>query len=349
MRAVVRRATSDGARVPRVIVVGGGAAGLAAAAELCRLRCAVVLVEARDRLGGRVDTRSDPVLGMAVERGAEFVHGHPQATLALAQRSGARLRRIPDRHARRRAGRLVDSAGELARAQALLRLGRSDDEPFTAVLRRAGARARARRRPARAPRRPRRRDGAYVHPARRGPRVRPAPAREAQGGRGAPDGTAREGAAALPAGAVGGLRSAPAGLPARPRRPRARVLDARAARGTAPRRVGGGTRRRPARRPPRGRRRAGRARFRRARPRDAPRRARGSPRARGGYAVFPVGSAGAQEALARSVEGTLFFAGEATAGGHAGTVDGALRSGERAAREVAASLRRYPSGARSRR
>ncbi len=121
MRAVVRRATSDGARVPRVIVVGGGAAGLAAAAELCRLRCAVVLVEARDRLGG-----------------------------------------------------------ELARAQALLRLGRSDDEPFTAVLRRAGARARARRRPARAPRRPRRRDGAYVHPARRGPRVRPAPAREAQ-------------------------------------------------------------------------------------------------------------------------------------------------------------------------
>jgi len=71
--------------------------------------------------------------------------------------------------------------------------------------------------------------------------------------------------------------------------------------------------------------------------------------ARGGYAVFPVGSAGAQEALARSVEGTLFFAGEATAGGHAGTVDGALRSGERAAREVAASLRRYPSGARSRR
>ncbi len=73
------------------------------------------------------------------------------------------------------------------------------------------------------------------------------------------------------------------------------------------------------------------------------------PFARGGFAVFPVGSAGAQEALARSVEGTLFFAGEATAGGHAGTVDGALRSGERAAREVAASLRRYPSGARSRR
>jgi len=66
------------------------------------------------------------------------------------------------------------------------------------------------------------------------------------------------------------------------------------------------------------------------------------PFARGGYAVFPVGSDGASETLARSVEGTLFFAGEATAGARAGTVDGALRSGERAAREVVESLRPDP-------
>lgn len=62
------------------------------------------------------------------------------------------------------------------------------------------------------------------------------------------------------------------------------------------------------------------------------------PFARGGYAVFPVGSEGASAALGRSVEGTLFFAGEATAGDDAGTVEGALRSGERAARETIASL-----------
>jgi monoamine oxidase len=62
------------------------------------------------------------------------------------------------------------------------------------------------------------------------------------------------------------------------------------------------------------------------------------PLARGGYAVFPAGSCGASEALARSVAETLFFAGEATAGAHAGTVEGALRSGERAAGEVLASL-----------
>jgi monoamine oxidase len=78
------------------------------------------------------------------------------------------------------------------------------------------------------------------------------------------------------------------------------------------------------------------------------------PLARGGYAVFPVGSAGASAALARSVEGTLFFAGEATADASAGTVEGALTSGERAAREAARALasaprrRRSPAGGRRR-
>jgi monoamine oxidase len=58
------------------------------------------------------------------------------------------------------------------------------------------------------------------------------------------------------------------------------------------------------------------------------------PLARGGYAVFPVGTADAAPALARPVAGTLFFAGEATDGALPGTVEGALRSGERAAREL---------------
>ncbi|HET7826168.1 MAG TPA: NAD(P)/FAD-dependent oxidoreductase, partial [Anaeromyxobacter sp.] len=61
------------------------------------------------------------------------------------------------------------------------------------------------------------------------------------------------------------------------------------------------------------------------------------PFARGGYAVFPAGSAGAAEVLAEGIAGTLFFAGEATAGARAGTVDGAIMTGERAAREVLAS------------
>ena len=63
------------------------------------------------------------------------------------------------------------------------------------------------------------------------------------------------------------------------------------------------------------------------------------PFARGGYAVFPVGGLEAQQELARPVGDRLFFAGEAThTGGFAGTVHGALETGERAAEELIATL-----------
>jgi monoamine oxidase len=58
------------------------------------------------------------------------------------------------------------------------------------------------------------------------------------------------------------------------------------------------------------------------------------PYARGGYSYVRVGGQGAREALARPVEDTLFFAGEATAVEDSGTVGGALASGMRAAREI---------------
>jgi monoamine oxidase len=58
------------------------------------------------------------------------------------------------------------------------------------------------------------------------------------------------------------------------------------------------------------------------------------PYSRGGYSYLQVGGAGARERLAEPLEDTLFFAGEATDAQEAGTVAGALRSGQRAAREV---------------
>ncbi len=63
------------------------------------------------------------------------------------------------------------------------------------------------------------------------------------------------------------------------------------------------------------------------------------PYARGAYSYSRVGGADAATALAAPLEDTLFFAGEATAGGgRNGTVDGALASGERAAAELLAAL-----------
>lgn len=55
----------------RVVVVGAGFAGVAAATELVAAGQDVTLVEARDRVGGRV--WSVPFGGTVVERGAEFV------------------------------------------------------------------------------------------------------------------------------------------------------------------------------------------------------------------------------------------------------------------------------------
>jgi monoamine oxidase len=59
------------------------------------------------------------------------------------------------------------------------------------------------------------------------------------------------------------------------------------------------------------------------------------PFSRGAYSYAAVGGAEASQRLARPVDGTLFFAGEATVSdGRIGTVDGALASGERAARQL---------------
>jgi monoamine oxidase len=60
----------------------------------------------------------------------------------------------------------------------------------------------------------------------------------------------------------------------------------------------------------------------------------GDPYARGAYSYVRVGGGNAARTLARPLDGTLFFAGEATDKERAGTVEGALASGQRAARQV---------------
>jgi monoamine oxidase len=63
------------------------------------------------------------------------------------------------------------------------------------------------------------------------------------------------------------------------------------------------------------------------------------PFARGAYSYVAVGGGGAREALSEPLDDALFFAGEATSSnGHGGTVNGALETGERAAREAADAL-----------
>lgn len=71
----------------RAIVVGAGIAGLSAARRLKDKGVDVLVIEARDRIGGRIHT--DRSLGAAVERGASWVHGmngNPLAALVREQK-----------------------------------------------------------------------------------------------------------------------------------------------------------------------------------------------------------------------------------------------------------------------
>ena len=74
----------------RVVVVGAGFAGLAAADELRRGGAEVVVLEARDRVGGRVWSR-ELDNGSIVEMGAEFILEENTVVQATAERLGLDL------------------------------------------------------------------------------------------------------------------------------------------------------------------------------------------------------------------------------------------------------------------
>ena len=71
-----------------VLVIGAGAAGLAAADALARAGRSVRVLEARDRIGGRVWTRRMPGVDVPVELGGEFVHGEAAVTHRLLKAAG---------------------------------------------------------------------------------------------------------------------------------------------------------------------------------------------------------------------------------------------------------------------
>ena len=58
-----------------VVVIGGGTAGIAAARALHDKGIAVTVLEARERIGGRVFTQRDRETPVPIELGAEFIHG----------------------------------------------------------------------------------------------------------------------------------------------------------------------------------------------------------------------------------------------------------------------------------
>src|SRR5579859_735212 len=134
------------------LVIGAGAAGLAAARELSRAGLQVAVLEARNRIGGRILTLRDPRSPVPIELGPEFIHGRAESTFSLLRAGGLRADESPEGHYLSRKGRLTPGTGFWERIgegteamQRFLRRHPRRDFSFEEYLRRAGIRGERRR------------------------------------------------------------------------------------------------------------------------------------------------------------------------------------------------------------
>src|SRR4051794_23439479 len=81
-----------------VIVIGAGVAGLQAGRDLVGAGKKVMIVEARDRIGGRIHTLHERDWPVPVELGAEFVHGRPPELWPVLERANVVPYECADEH-----------------------------------------------------------------------------------------------------------------------------------------------------------------------------------------------------------------------------------------------------------
>lgn len=112
-----------------VIIVGAGAAGLAAARILSEANKRVVVQEASDRVGGRIRTAQDRRVKLPIELGAEFIHGRPPATWEVVAEASLTAYDLPFEHWRgqgKRLSKTEDFASEIGKTMAGLATLRKD-------------------------------------------------------------------------------------------------------------------------------------------------------------------------------------------------------------------------------
>ena len=104
-----------------VLIIGAGAAGLRAAAEVARAGRRALLVDARERIGGRIWSHHEPGLPVPVELGAEFIHGRADATFSLLESAGGAAVDAGGDHWSLREGRLVPSEDMFAQIRVAMK------------------------------------------------------------------------------------------------------------------------------------------------------------------------------------------------------------------------------------
>jgi monoamine oxidase len=120
------------------LIIGGGIAGLVAARQLTEAGVRVTLLEARDRLGGRIYTESTGEF--PVELGAEFVHGRPNEILSLAAEGATPIVPVQGHFRQKTNGEWADAGHLLEKIDRLFAQLPSEepDESFQYYLDRSG-------------------------------------------------------------------------------------------------------------------------------------------------------------------------------------------------------------------
>lgn len=96
-----------------VVIIGAGVSGLAAASGLRKSGLSVLILEARDRVGGRAWTRHEPDLSAPIELGAEFIHGRVPETFELLREVGKAALDTSGAHWTLRGDKLVQNTEDL--------------------------------------------------------------------------------------------------------------------------------------------------------------------------------------------------------------------------------------------
>jgi monoamine oxidase len=122
-----------------VVIVGAGVAGLAAARRLTEAGATTVVLEARDRIGGRIYTVRDGRTPIPIELGAEFIHGSAPEVVEITRSANLMVCDIHGERWTAERGRLLPLDDEefwtdLHRVMRRLDSGRTPDRSFQEFL-----------------------------------------------------------------------------------------------------------------------------------------------------------------------------------------------------------------------
>ena len=110
-----------------ILIIGAGAAGLAAARDLSRAGWTVTVLEARDRIGGRIFTLSETDSPAPIELGAEFIHGRSPALWEIARAAHLKIHEVSEHHWYFDDGKLSRSRDFWRNVQGLMNKMKSSD------------------------------------------------------------------------------------------------------------------------------------------------------------------------------------------------------------------------------